>query len=118
VAHLHACAVFAFPSVARSEAFGISIMEAHACGKAVVATRLGTGVEYINEEGKTGYNVPPGDAVALAEALNRLLADPVLCRDMGAYAQQRIETEFRAEMTARKEFDLYQEVLECSNTPT
>ena len=113
VAHLHACALFAFPSVARSEAFGISIMEAHACGKPVVATRLGTGVEFINEDGLTGLNVMPGNPEALAEAVNSLLADPVRRSRMGEYARRRIETEFHAETVARREFDLYQEAMEC-----
>lgn len=116
-AHLHACAVFVFPSVARSEAFGISIMEAHACGKPVVATRLGTGVEFINEDGGTGWNVPPRDADALAEAVNRLLADPAARAAMGARARARILRDFTAESVARAEFALYEEALRCSTTP-
>lgn len=111
VAHLHACAVFAFPSVERSEAFGISILEAHACGKPVVATRLGTGVEFANEDGRTGINVPPRDAPALAEAINALLADPDRRQVMGEYARNRVETQFQAEAVARREFDLYREAL-------
>lgn len=113
VAHLHACSVFAFPSVERSEAFGISIMEAHACGKPVVATRLGTGVEFINEDGKTGLNVPPRDPEALADAINRLLADDSLRQSMGAYAKARIYRDFHAEEVARREFDLYLEAAAC-----
>lgn len=109
VAHLHACAVFAFPSVERSEAFGIVIMEAHACGKPVVATRIGTGVEFINEDGKTGLNVPPRDPRALAEALNRLLDDAPLRAAMGEYAAARIRADFHAEAVARAEFEYYRE---------
>lgn len=109
VAHLHACAVFAFPSVERSEAFGISIMEAHACGKPVVGTQLGTGVEFINEDGTTGINVPPRDPEALAAAINDLLENPARRAAMGDYARKRIETSFRAEVVARQEFELYQE---------
>lgn len=111
VAHLHACAVFAFPSVERSEAFGIAMLEAHAAGKPVVATTLGTGVEFVNEHDKTGYNVTPRDAPALAEAINALLRDAPRRTTMGAYAQQRIRTHFTAERVARVEMDLYQEGL-------
>lgn len=111
VDHLHACAVFAFPSVERSEAFGISIMEAHACGKPVVATRLGTGVEFINEHERTGLNVPPRDPAALADALNALLADPAQREAMGDYARNRIATQFQAEQAARAEFEAFQDVL-------
>ena len=113
VAHLHACSVFVFPSVARSEAFGMSIMEAHACGKPVVATRLGTGVEFINEDGKTGLNVPPRDPDALAAAVNRLLADPDARAAMGAYARDRITRQFHARDIARQEFEYYQEAVAC-----
>jgi len=111
VAHLHGCEVFAFPSVARSEAFGLSILEAHACGKPVVATRLGTGVEYANLDGQTGYNVEPGNPGALAEAINALLADGPLRRRLGEFARERVKAEFTAERAARAEFELFQEAL-------
>lgn len=115
VAHLHASTVFAFPSVERSEAFGLSILEAHACGVPVVATRLGTGVEFVNEDGKTGLNVPPRDPEALAAAINTLLEDPKKRQKMGEYARQRVEKEFRVEHAARTEFELYREAMECTN---
>ena len=111
VDHLHACAVFAFPSVARSEAFGISILEAQACAKPVVATQLGTGTEYANLDGQTGYNVPPRDPHAFAEAVNRLLDDSALRERLGQFAQHRVETEFHAQRAARQAFDLYREAL-------
>ena len=111
VAHLHAASVFVFPSVARSEAFGISIMEAHAAGLPVVATRLGTGVEFINEDGKTGLNVAPGDDQALAEAVNRILGDPEAALSMGAYARDRIERDFDACSLAAAEWTHYEEAL-------
>jgi glycosyltransferase involved in cell wall biosynthesis len=111
VAHLHACDVFVFPSVARSEAFGISILEAHACGKPVVATRLGTGVEFANLDGRTGINVAPRDAEALASAVNALLEDESKRLAYGAFAKQRVETDFRADVVARREFEIYTEGL-------
>ena len=113
VNHLHACAVFAFPSIERSEAFGISILEAHACGKPVVATTLGTGVEFANLDGKTGLNVPPRDPVAFAAAVNELLHDSTRADEYGRFARARVKAEFDARDIAKKEFNLYQEVLEC-----
>lgn len=107
VDHLHACAVFAFPSCERSEAYGISMLEAHACGKPVVATRLGTGVEFVNLDGQTGLNVAPRDPGALAEAINALLDDEPLRRRLGEQARRRVETELHASSIARREFDLY-----------
>jgi len=113
VAHLHACDLVAFPSIERSEAFGISILEAHACGKPVVATRLGTGVEYANLDGQTGLNVPTRDPAALAAAINRLLDDDALRERLGAQAQGRVRREFHARDIARREFDLYREAAGC-----
>ena len=111
VDHLHACSVFAFPSVERSEAFGISMLEAHACGKPVVSTTLGTGVEFVNLDGQTGFNVPPREPDALAEAVNRLLDDHELAERLGSFAQERVMREFDARRVAEQEFALYQEVL-------
>jgi rhamnosyl/mannosyltransferase len=110
-AYLQACTVFVFPSSARTEAFGISMLEAQAAGKPVVATKLGTGVELVNLDGVTGINVPPQDPQAIAAAVNKLLADAELRDRMGAEAKARVEREFRADRLARQEFELYQEVL-------
>jgi rhamnosyl/mannosyltransferase len=112
VAHLHACDLVAFPSVARSEAFGIGILEAHACGKPVVATTLGTGVEFANLDGETGINVPPCDPEALANAVNRLLDDPQLRERLGEQGRDRVARAFRAEQVARAEFECYASLLE------
>ena len=111
VDHLHGCSAFVFPSVERSEAYGISMLEAHACGKPVVATTIGTGVEYVNLHGQTGLNVPPRDPEALAEAVNALLADPKRRRAFGETARKRVHDEFHAATIARKEFECYQEVV-------
>jgi len=113
VNHLHGCDVLAFPSVERSEAFGLAVLEAHACGKPVVGTTLGTGVEYTNLHDKTGLNVPPKNAEALAEALNTLLDDPARRQRMGEFARRRVYDEFHAERIAREEFLLYQELAGC-----
>jgi glycosyltransferase involved in cell wall biosynthesis len=109
VAHLRACGLFAFPSVARSEAYGIAMLEAHLCGKAVVATKLGTGVEFVNEHGKTGLNVKPNDPDALAAAINELMRAPQRRSEMGAYARSRVLESFTAEKIARAEFEIYEE---------
>ncbi|HRI88404.1 MAG TPA: glycosyltransferase [Candidatus Hydrogenedentes bacterium] len=111
VSHLHACEVFAFPSIARSEAYGISMLEAHAAAKPVVATTLGTGVEFVNIDGKTGFNVPPKDPAALASAIRRLLSDQTLREHMGHFAKQRLETQLHAERIARTEFEAYSKLL-------
>jgi rhamnosyl/mannosyltransferase len=111
VAVLHACDLFAFPSIYRSEAFGIVQLEAHACGKPVVCTSLGTGTDYVNQHGKTGLVVPPRDVDALAEALDRLLGDELYRAELGQVASTRVRNEFTRERMVESILDVYREAL-------
>lgn len=93
-AYYHAADVFCLPSVERSEAFGLVQVEAMACRRPVVSCELGTGVSYVNRDGVTGLVVPPRDAAALAAAINRLLDDAVMRREMGEAGYARAKEEF------------------------
>jgi starch synthase len=79
--------IFALPTL--REPFGIAFLDAMACGVPCVGTR-NEAVPEIVRDGETGILVPPGDAVALALALERLLGDPVLARAMGARGRTRV----------------------------
>jgi len=103
--------VLALPSSHRSEAFGLVLLEAMACGTPVVSTELLTGTSYTNRDGETGWVVPPRDANALADALRACLADPERGRMMGARGRQRVQTEFGAELMVERVLQVYADAL-------
>lgn len=110
-AYYQACDVFCLPAVSQAEAFGAVQVEAMACGKPVVSTRLNNGVDYVNRHGVSGLTVPVGDVAALADALSRLLADARLREVLGVQARERVLAEFSLEAMGQKTLALYREVL-------
>jgi phosphatidylinositol alpha-1,6-mannosyltransferase len=74
-----------------AEGFGISLVEASACGLAVVGGRSG-GVPDAVREGETGILVDPDDPAAVAAGINRLLADAPLRQQLGAAGRRAVET--------------------------
>jgi glycosyltransferase involved in cell wall biosynthesis len=88
-----ACDVFVLPT--KKDFSPLAILEAAACGLAVVATDVG-GIPEQVEHGVTGLLVPPGDATALAGAIDALVSDPAKRRDMGAAGRARIERHFNS----------------------
>ena len=106
----HAADVFCLPSVARSEAYGLVQLEAHASGTPVVSTTLTTSVPFVNPDGVTGLTVPPGDVGALTEALRTLVADESLRTRLGAQARERAVAGFSVERMVDQTLDVYAEV--------
>lgn len=111
VPYYHASDIFALPSIARSEAFGIVQIEAMAAGIPVVNTNLETGVPYVSLHGQTGLTVPPSDEGALASALNLLLDNQELRESMGRAARQRAYQEFVDTTMIERMTDLYEKVI-------
>jgi rhamnosyl/mannosyltransferase len=110
-AYFEAATIFCLPSLIRSEAFGVVLLEAMAHGRPIVATRIpGSGVPWVNVDGETGINVEPGNSGALAEALNRLLANPALASKMGMAGRHRFESHFSAKRMVEETNTLYQEI--------
>ena len=107
-----ACELFCLPSVSRAEAYGVAVLEAMARGRACVTSDIpGSAIGWLNRHGETGLTVPVGDAVALAGALNRLLADDALRQRCSAAARQRWAEGFTAPTMIDATVALYRRLL-------
>jgi glycosyltransferase involved in cell wall biosynthesis len=89
---------FCLPTV--QEAFGIVFAEAMAAGLPVVACRAAAVPEVV-EDGRTGLLVDPGSPDALATAMETLLMNEVLRKELGAAGTRRVEA-FDLERVARR----------------
>jgi glycosyltransferase involved in cell wall biosynthesis len=87
-AALDASTLLVLPS--RAEGMGRVLVEAACRGRGVVGSRVG-GIPDVVADGETGLLVPPGDAKALAEALEHVLSDPALAERLGVEARIRVE---------------------------
>lgn len=94
---LDCCHAFVFPSHLRSEAFGVSLLEAAMMGKPLISCTLQTGTSYVNVDGVTGWEVPPANPTALQHALSECWQNTALSTQRGLCARQRYETLFTAE---------------------
>jgi rhamnosyl/mannosyltransferase len=105
---LHACDVFVLPSVTPAEAFGYVQLEAMACARPVVSTRVASGVPWVNRDRETGLTVPPGDVPALRAAIAALLGDGALAARLGAAGRARATSEFTMTRMAERTIALYE----------
>lgn len=110
--YYRAADVFVLPSIDRSEALGLAMIEAMHCGVPVISTRVGTGTSHVNLDGVTGLEVAPRDAGELAGAIRRILGDPDSAKRMSEAGRGRsrmFSETAMAERTAR----LYEELLQA-----
>ena len=84
-----------------AEGFGISLVEASACGLAVVGGRSG-GVPDAVREGETGILVDPDDPAAVAAGISELLGDPERRRQLGAAGRRAVETYYNWDRVAKE----------------
>lgn len=101
-----ACDVFVLSSIMKTEAFGIVQIEAMSCGKPVVATIIpGSGVSWVNEDGVSGRNVPPGDPGLMAAAIEDVMDN---YRKFSEGARARFDGMFREDKMIDSILEIYE----------
>jgi glycosyltransferase involved in cell wall biosynthesis len=95
----------------RREGLPLSLMEAAACGRAMIASNVPGCREIVLHE-QTGLLFPVNDAVALAEAMARLGGDPQLRARCAAAARKLVVERFAAEIIGRQTVALYRRAIE------
>jgi glycosyltransferase involved in cell wall biosynthesis len=100
--------VVALPSW--TEGLPLAVLEAMTQARPVVATLVGGTAEVV-VDGETGLLVPPRDPEALAQAIERLLADPTLRRRLGEAGRRRVEERFSLDAMTRRVLAIYDEVV-------
>ena len=98
---------------ARWEGFGLALLEAMLCERAVVASRVSSLPEIVLD-GETGLLVPPDDSAALAHAIVGLLGDPARARALGAAGGKRAREDFSVARMAERTAVVYEEALSSS----
>ena len=91
------------------EGFGLSLIEAMAAARPVVAVRSGAVPDIVEHE-RSGLIVPPEDPIALAEAAAQILRDPAYAARLTAHAQARVRERFSLERMVDQIEAVYREV--------
>ncbi len=116
---ISSCDCLCLPSVERTEAFGLVLLEAMRYGKPVVASDIpGSGIGWVVEDGVTGFLVPPGDPVLLAGSLRKFFDCPELNLQMGRSALERFRKVFQIDRIAQEIILLYHQTLKALESTT
>jgi glycosyltransferase involved in cell wall biosynthesis len=106
--YLQAADIFVLPS--EDDALPLSLIEAMACGLAVVATRVGGIPEVVTGE-ENGLLIDPADTAQLRDALCRLVGDRTLSAALGAAAARSVTARFARERIAGQYIELFEDAL-------
>ncbi len=104
------CHIFTLPTM-YAEGLPVSILEAAACQRPIVTTAV-PGPEDFVTDGVQGLLVPPGDAGALAAALERFIRDPALRGKMGTAGRQRVLENYTTQIVNTRTLAVYAGLME------
>lgn len=96
--------------LSNSESFGVAVLEASSCEKPVVVTNVG-GLPEVVDEGSTGFIVPPRDEQAAAAAIEKLILDPILRKEMGKKGRERVSQLYDWDKNLEDIIRIYNDVL-------
>jgi D-inositol-3-phosphate glycosyltransferase len=99
------------------EPFGLTPLEAMACGAPVIGSRVG-GIAFTIADGETGFLVPPRDPEALSVRLEEILGDPARRMRMGAAGRARVLSSFTWQQVAMRTAALYDDLLSERRAPS
>lgn len=106
---LHISDILILPSLL--EALANSVLEGMAASKAVIATRIG-GVPEIVMDGENGILVAPKDSISMSNAIDRLISNPSLRKQMGEAGRRIVEEKFNLKNSIERLFDLYKRLIQ------
>ncbi|MHA1989071.1 MAG: glycosyltransferase [Promethearchaeota archaeon] len=96
-----------FVAASLEESFGVSVLEASACGKPVVVSNVG-GLPEVVDQDKTGFLVDKENPELLAEAIGRLVCNPDLRGEMGRNGRQKVIDEYDWEDSVKRMISIYE----------
>ena len=108
--YYEACDVYLFPSVGKTECYGIVQIEAMRHSKPVINTWLHNGVNSVSIDKETGLTVEPENVEQLTNAINELLNNDELRLEYGRNARKRVEDLFDIEKVREQYKNLYREI--------
>ena len=112
-AYFEMATIFSLPSISKAEAFGVVLIEAMAYGKPIVLSSIeGSGMNWVNQDGVTGFQVEPMNAKAIAEAIKKITLNEELYRVFSQNSLNRFKTIFTRDNMINLLEDLYRSILE------
>lgn len=106
------CYGFVFPSHLRSEAYGVSLLEAAAYGRPMICCDIKTGTNFVNQHNETGLVVRPADPIALAKAMVTLENDSDISKRFGVAARTRYTSHLTSKQMGLSYLEIYKSVLQ------